>query len=126
MAPTIALRRDGGVLAIGSPGADRITSAILHTLINFIHQGMSLREAIDHPRLHTEVTPEGEETVACEPGVAIEALAVPVRRFDHRSMYFGGVGAALCGADGTLIAAADPRRTGGEAIGGRRRGEHQP
>jgi gamma-glutamyltranspeptidase/glutathione hydrolase len=117
MAPTIALRTDGSVLAIGSPGADRITSAILQTLLNFIHRGLSLHEAIDHPRLHTEVTPEGAVTVACEPGVAVDTLDVPVRRFDQRSMFFGGVGAALH-IDGELTAAADPRRTGGQAIGG--------
>jgi gamma-glutamyltranspeptidase/glutathione hydrolase len=118
MAPTIAWREDGGVLAIGSPGADRITSAILHTLINFIHLGMSLRDAIDHPRLHTEVEADGNEGVACEPGIATDAIDIPLRRFDEPSMYFGGVGAALLTAGGELTAAADPRRTGGEAVGG--------
>ena len=36
MAPTIARRQDGAALAIGSPGADRITSAILMTLLNHL------------------------------------------------------------------------------------------
>ncbi|MGB5635115.1 MAG: gamma-glutamyltransferase, partial [Waterburya sp.] len=36
MAPTICRRRDGTVLAIGSPGASRITTALSQVLFNFI------------------------------------------------------------------------------------------
>jgi gamma-glutamyltranspeptidase/glutathione hydrolase len=119
MAPTIAWREDGAVLAIGSPGADRITSALLQTLLNFVHLGFSLREAIDHPRLHAEVGVDGGERIAAEPEIDTSAVEIPVHLFDEKSMYFGGVGAALYSPDGALTAAADPRRTGGEAVAGR-------
>ena len=118
MAPTIARRSDGAVLAIGSPGASRITTAIVQVLLNFIHLGMSLEEAIAHPRLHVEVV-RGVPTVAFEADLPVEALAgFATRRFPEVSMYFGGVQAALRNSKVDLLAAADRRRTGGVAFGG--------
>jgi gamma-glutamyltranspeptidase/glutathione hydrolase len=118
MAPTVARRRDGAVLAIGSPGADRITSAISQVLVNFMHLGLSLHDAIDHPRLHVEVF-AGAPAIAAEPGVDLEAIdGYRVRRFPDRSMYFGGVQAAMWMPGAGHFEAADPRRTGGTARGG--------
>ncbi len=115
MAPCVARSRDGAALAIGSPGADRITSAILQTLVNFIDRKTSLNAAIEAPRLHVEAGKDGWR-VACEPGLPTEEIKLPVRVFPGISMYFGGVGAALMHPDGRLESAADPRRTGGTAI----------
>lgn len=118
MAPTIAHCVDGTVLAIGSPGASRITTAIAQVLLNFIHLRMSLSDAIAHPRLHFEIF-EGQPTVALELGLSVESLAgFCTRQFPKRSMYFGGVQAALWHPRSGLSAAADPRRAGGVACGG--------
>lgn len=118
MAPTIARYKDGTVLAIGSPGASRITTAIAQVLVNYIHLGMSLDEAIAHPRLHVEVF-EGASTVAWEAGLKTDSIeGFVTRQFPQPSMYFGGVQAALWSPQDGLIAAADPRRTGGIACGG--------
>ena len=57
MAPSVA-RSGDAVLAIGSPGADRITTAIHQALTNFLRLGMSLHEAIAFPRLHVDTTGE--------------------------------------------------------------------
>lgn len=117
MAPTVA-RRNGAVLAIGSPGADRITTAISSVLINFIHLGMSLRDAVAHPRVHAEVF-DGKPTIAAEPGLPIQPFDdFAVRRFPDLSMYFGGVQAALWDPGAGHFEAADPRRSGGTARGG--------
>ena len=119
MAPTVARRRDGAVLSVGSPGASRITTAIAQVLVNFIHLGMSLSDAVAHPRLHVEVF-EGEPTIAHEPGVRVtDRLGLRPRRFPDLSMYFGGVGAAMWDPSGGLFVAADPRRSGAVATGGR-------
>jgi len=112
MAPTVARAHDGEVLAIGSPGASRITTATLQALINHIHLGMPLQEAIDHPRAHVEFL-EDASRVAFERGCGIDELGIPSRRFDDLSMYFGGVGAAAWSLDKGFSVAADPRRTGG-------------
>lgn len=118
MAPTVGRGSEGAVLAVGSPGADRITTAILQVLLNFIRLGMPLEEAVAAPRLHVERGPTGPR-VACEPGVPADALENPVRRFPERSMYFGGVAAALWRPGSGFELAGDPRRTGGTAVGGR-------
>ncbi len=118
MAPTIARHEDGRILSVGSPGADRITTAILATVINFTELGMSLADAIAAPRLHVE---RGEETgwrVACERSIPVDHSEYPLRRYENLDMFFGGVGAAYWDSHGELTAAADPRRTGGTSLAG--------
>jgi gamma-glutamyltranspeptidase/glutathione hydrolase len=118
MAPTVARGRNGSVLAVGSPGADRITTAISSVLLNFIHLGMSLSDAVAYPRVHTEVF-GGVPTIACEPGLPAHAFDdMEVRRFPDLSMYFGGVQAALWDPVAGHFEGADPRRAGGTARGG--------
>jgi gamma-glutamyltranspeptidase / glutathione hydrolase len=96
-------------LAIGSPGADRITSAIAQTLIQ-LEAGASPSEAISAPRLHVDV---GDTvTIAYEPGVVIPPHDGASRAFDDRHMYFGGVGLAIHHPDGSVTASTDPRRNG--------------
>lgn len=112
MAPTVARDRAGTTLAIGSPGADRITTAISSTMLNLVRHGMTLEDAIAHPRLHVEL--DGQHArVAFEAGLPVAQLELPSREFSEPHMYFGGVGAAWASTDGTLMAAADARRTGG-------------
>ena len=74
MAPTVARRRDGAVLSVGSPGASRITTAIAQVLVNFIHLGMSLSDAVAHPRLHVEVlraSPPSPMSRGCESPIGL-------------------------------------------------------
>jgi gamma-glutamyltranspeptidase/glutathione hydrolase len=97
MAPTVARHDDGTVLAIGSAGADRITTAVTQVLAGFVNGGLSLTEAVRHPRVHVHRAGSAEEVVKVETDL---------------SMYFGGVSATLLQADGHLVAAADPRRDG--------------
>lgn len=113
MAPTVARHEDGSVLAIGSPGADRITTAIASTMLRYLDEGVTLQQAVDGPRLHVEL---GDTTVASvEPG--IDVTVMPTRMFPPHSMYFGGVQAASWHPDRGFEGAADPRRTGGIAVG---------
>lgn len=118
MAPTIARSRDGEVLAIGSPGADRITSAIATVLLNHVVCGIALEDAVSAPRMHSELF-EGTPTLAYEPGIDVsEVRDLAPRALPTHSMYFGGVQAAAATPDGELIGAADPRRTGAVRVGG--------
>ena len=115
MAPSVARGPDGSVLAVGSPGAGRITTALHQTLLNYLRLGMDLEEALSHPRLHVELE-DGGYRVAHEPGLPVEDLGVETRPFDEVSMFFGGVTAALWRPGRGFQAAADPRRVGGVAI----------
>lgn len=108
MAPTTARFRDEAV-AVGSPGADRITTAVATTLVRLAN-GDTLQQAIDHPRVHPEFGEFGVR-LAAEPGQDLQALEVQIRPFDDLHMYFGGVNGAGF-LDGKLVAHADSRRTG--------------
>jgi gamma-glutamyltranspeptidase/glutathione hydrolase len=116
MAPTTGRSPDGSVLSIGSPGADRITTAILQTVTNFVHLDMTLQDAVNHPRLHVEWPRGGERCVAYEPGMPVDELGVAQRRFDALDMYFGGVSAVHFTPPDCFDMAADIRRTGGTAL----------
>ena len=97
MAPVVGRHEDGSTLAIGSPGADRITTAVVCALAGFVNGGLDLEDAVAHPRVHVHRAGLPDEDVRREEGL---------------TMYFGGVGAALTRADGSLEAVADPRREG--------------
>ena len=97
MAPTVGRHDDGSTLAIGSPGADPITTAIVSALAGFVSGGLDLADAVAHPRVHVHRAGLPDEDVRIE---------------DELSMYFGGVGAALATSGGHLEAVADPRRAG--------------
>lgn len=117
MAPSAARGAGGAMLALGSPGAERITTALLQVMLNFMRMGLPLEAALAAPRLHVEKIPGGWQA-AVEPGLPLEAVPMPCRQFDALSMFFGGAGAVLRGADGTLTASADPRRQGAALVTG--------
>jgi gamma-glutamyltranspeptidase/glutathione hydrolase len=111
MAPTVA-RSPGSVLSIGTPGADRITTALQQFLINYLLLGLGLDEAIAHPRMHVEIRND-RAILALEPGLSfLPSEEFSVTRFPEKGMYFGGVGAALFDERHGFKTAADPRREG--------------
>ena len=65
---------------------------------------------------------EAEVTVEHEPSeeiaAAVAELGLPVDAYPAPHMYFGGVGAALRSADGTLLAAGDERRAAAVGVSG--------
>ena len=112
MAPSIALDRDGVVLAIGAAGGTRLRNALVGVASAILDEGVAPQDAVDRPRVHRAGT-----TVNAEPGADEDALAelerrgLTVRRWPGRHHYFGGV--SLVGRTG---AAADPRRNGAAGV----------
>ena len=113
MAPGCA-RSPGKVLAFGSPGADRITTALHQFLANFLQRDLDLGTAVALPRIHLRIDGAVRD-VAYEPGIDMPDTDFDVTRFEALNMYFGGVVAALYD-NGCFEAAADPRREGGTVI----------
>jgi gamma-glutamyltranspeptidase/glutathione hydrolase len=114
MAPTVARAADGRVLAVGSPGADRITTALMQVLAQLCLGGADLDAAVQAPRMHVRFGESGRPLVEHEASDELSAAIARagVHGLDHGelSMYFGGVGAAYRDSDGQLRAAGDPRR----------------
>jgi gamma-glutamyltranspeptidase/glutathione hydrolase len=117
MAPSTA-RCGDAALAVGSPGADRITTALHQFLVYFMQLGLPLGEAVAHPRMHIELGDTADK-LAIEAGLAIPDLDISVTEYPELNMYFGGVGAALFDQHSGFQVAADPRREGGTCVAGR-------
>lgn len=115
MAPTVARDDRGNTLAIGSPGADRITTALVQVLDQHLLRGRSLAASISAPRLHLEYVGNSPR-LAHEPIGDLPANAPAPRPFSAHSMYFGGVAAAKADSARQVQAAADPRRAGGTRV----------
>ena len=113
MAPTTARTAGGRVLAIGSPGADRITTALMLVLGQGCLHDRDLRSAIASPRIHLRLV-DDEFVVEHESDEAIRAAVTRSGLASHEyaepHMYFGGVGAAAVSPSGDLQAAGDARR----------------
>ena len=113
MAPTTSRTADGRVLAIGSPGADRITTALMLVLGQGALHGVDIQHAISRPRVHLRLGDAGfsvEYERDDDLAAAVAASGLPSHEYPEPHMYFGGVGAALRTGDGLLQAAGDQRR----------------
>lgn len=113
MAPTVAFS-GSNTLAIGSPGASRITTALCQVLGNYFAKDMSLAEAVAAARAHVEIDSDNVAQIYYESG-----FEMPNGRtgkcYENQNMYFGGVGGALK-TTGNFVVAADPRRDGGTYV----------
>ena len=113
MAPTVVLRDGEPVLAVGSGGANRIRSAILQVFLNYTDFGLSLKEAVEAPRIHFETN-----ALQMEAGysrVAIEKLrrwGYDVNVWPTRHMFFGGAHSVGRSPSGDFEGAGDSRRAG--------------
>lgn len=114
MAPSLALRDDGSLIALGSGGSNRLRSAILQVLINATAFGRDLPTAVTAPRLHMEggvchlEQGYNEAVVSALKDIAPDAFQL----WPAGNLFFGGVHAVGCTPGGELAAAGDPRRAG--------------
>jgi gamma-glutamyltranspeptidase/glutathione hydrolase len=113
MSPTVVSSEEGGLISLGSPGASRIPTAILQTVINVVDFGMALEEAVLAPRFHAE-----GDLFAYEAGARTAGLDgyERVLSYETPNMFFGGVNAVRRTPGGRFEAAADPRRSGGTSF----------
>lgn len=119
MCPSVASLPDGGWVALGSGGSNRIRSAVLQVLVNLFEFGMPLEKAVAAPRLHLEGA-----HLSIESGFEPDALAALSAEWpDYRvwpdyNLFFGGVHAVERLPDGRFLGAGDPRRGGAVAAAG--------
>jgi gamma-glutamyltranspeptidase/glutathione hydrolase len=107
MSPSLIIK-DGAVeTVLGSGGSKRIRTAMLQSIHNLLDQGMSIKDAIETPRIHLDDT----KTLQVEPGVPGDSLTkIPytINQWDHKDLYFGGVHAVMANYEGW----GDTRRDG--------------
>ena len=119
MTPTIASLPDGGQIALGSGGSNRIRSAILQVLTNVLEFDMGLKDAVNAPRLHLERNHLNIESGFSDVAVAsLENEWPGVEQWSGTNLFFGGVHAVEHLFNGEFRAAGDPRRGGAVAIAG--------
>jgi gamma-glutamyltranspeptidase/glutathione hydrolase len=114
MSPTIA-SGPGLTVALGSPGADRIVSAIVQTFLRIAVDGDSLTDAVAAPRAHLDPRRDGE-LLCYELELPGAELGYTPRHYDEIHMYFGAVQAASVDDAGNVDAAFDPRRSGAAVL----------
>ncbi len=117
MTPMAAAWPDGSLAVLGSGGSNRIRTALAQVLINLIDLGLPLSEAVEAPRLHVEAgAPPAVDfelnDLADEDRAAVLHAFPQAKGWAERSMFYGGVHAALRDGRGEMRAAGDPRRAG--------------
>jgi gamma-glutamyltranspeptidase/glutathione hydrolase len=122
IAPTIVRNPEGRVvLVLGTPGAGRIPSTTIETIVNVIDFGMSLEDAIEAPKFTSRV---GYAELHVEDGYSEETIAA-LKALGHTvdathgelDYFFGGINAIIV-EDSLMTGVGSFRRAGG-AAGGR-------
>jgi len=106
MAPTAVLKQGHPHLLLGSAGSNRIRSAIIQTMVNYLEYGMDIQTSINTARTHYEkgivcMEPPCDKRIRDE----VEKL-YKLNYFDDFNLFFGGVQAVT----GDLQGGSDNRR----------------
>ena len=122
--PAMAILADGGVMPFGTPGGDVQIQAMLQVLLNVLHFGMELQEAIEAPRVASYSFPSSFAPFEYFPGRLAAEARIPadvraqLRDWGHTVKDWPDV-TWLAGCvemirsdpkAGLLAAGADPRR----------------
>jgi len=117
MAPSIYLKHGNPAVVLGSGGSNRLRGAILQVLTRHLLLGQDIATAVHAPRLHNE-----GNRLDIEPDFLSEheknqcrEMGWELNQWQHQSVYFGGVNALTCDANGGLHGCGDPRRGGAVA-----------
>jgi gamma-glutamyltranspeptidase/glutathione hydrolase len=119
MTPVIVQRPDGTLwFALGSPGAATIPNTVLQVIVNLVDYRMSLRDAVEFPRIHHQYLPD---RVDAEPAALVFDVAEKLKAFGHtlnpllRSQ--GDVHAVMVEEGSRWRLGSSDGRRGGRALG---------
>lgn len=114
MSPSIVLNNNQPKIIIGTGGSKRIRTAILQVISNILDFKMTVKEAVNSPRVHWE-----NNVLNIEPGLVekdIDQLALPdnqlLLKWQEKNLFFGGVHTILKTSEGLMEGAGDRRRDG--------------
>lgn len=114
MNPAIARRDNGATIAIGTPGARRISSIVGVTLARHLFGDMPLQQAIEHGRFHAEDRNRATFEFDRLPAAVANALKHRFKAVDNEKPtdYYGPCTAIRRDSDGTLTLGLDNRWPG--------------
>ncbi len=115
MTPSLMVEEDGGVLAMGTGGSNRIRTAMLQVVRHVVDGHEGVVAAVLEPRIHVEGGTVQIEDFGQSPAWMAAVTGGGDRelnRFRGRHLYFGGVHTAARRGDGHMEAFGDPRRSG--------------
>jgi len=115
MSPTIVLKDDKPLLALGARGGSRIATTVAQVISNVIDFRMGIQEAVDAPRVHHQWVPD----VLCyEGGISSEAVeGLRALGYDCQQAGSAKVEALMIDPATMAIYGAPDPREGGVAIG---------
>ncbi|NKC30571.1 gamma-glutamyltransferase family protein [Falsiroseomonas selenitidurans] len=122
--PAMVVTKDGGVMPFGTPGGDVQIQAMLQVMLNILHFGMEVQEAIEAPRVASYSFPSSfapyeyfpgrlavESRIPAETRAELAAMGHEVKDWPGMTWLAGSVEVVLHdAAAGLKRAGADPRR----------------
>ena len=119
MTPTLVLKDQKLILAVGSPGGPTIINTVLQIILNVFDYHMNIQQAVNAPRLHHQWMPDA---INFEPfgisGDVRSALEKKGHHFAARAGYMGDAEAVTIDQDtGMRWGASDPRNADSAAVG---------
>jgi len=119
MTPTVVLTKDKKPwFALGSPGGATIPNTLIEVITNIIDFKMSLRDAIEFPRIHHQYLPD---RIEAEPGAIAFEVAEKLKLFGHtlssRYRSQGDVHAVMVEEKSDWRLGWSDGRRGGKALG---------
>lgn len=124
MTPTIIERNDSLFMVVGSPGGPRIITAVFQTVVNVLDFELSMQEAVDARRIHSQWLPDAifpergalsrkDSTKLVKMGHNVKTLG----DLDRGLTFIGRVDAILILPNGKLEGAPDRNRGDNAAAG---------
>lgn len=115
MSPTIVLKDNSPIIALGAAGGPKIITAVVNELVDILDLGMSAEQAAAAPRIHHQWIPD---ELFMEK--ALKGEVASLTRLGHQTTLTGSLGVSQIVArqpgEHTFSGAADPR-AGGKAAG---------